>query len=74
MSSPARLHKVEDKTTMEKIDQVLMRYAHILLPILVVILIFLIIMVIVAIVNMSSTPNISVVESGNYYNHLKDVI
>ena len=73
-SSPARLHKAEEVSIMDKIESFLNRYAYILLPILIIVLLFLIIALIVAFIGMTSAHNVSMVESGNYYNHLKDVI
>lgn len=78
MSSPARLHKVEEKSTMAKImeciDIFAMKYAHILLPIFIIILVLLLIVLAFAIVDISSAHNMVTVDSGNYYYHLKEVI
>ena len=73
MSSPARLQKeVEDKSIMAIIDRICMKYAWILLPIFIIVLLVLILVLIVVIVDISSAH--IVMDSGNYYNHLKDVI
>lgn len=74
MSSPVRLHKAEEKSTMDKIDEFLMRYAYILLPIVLIVLLFFCIVLAVTIVDISSAHTPVMVESGNYYNHFKDVI
>ena len=73
-SSPARLHKAEDMSIMAKIESFLNRHVTILLPILIIVLLFLIISLVMAFIDMSSAHNVVMVESGNYYNHLKDVI
>lgn len=77
MSSPARLQKeTEDLSLMVKIEIFLNRHVNILLPILIIVLLFLIIALVMTFIDMSSAHNTTVVmvESGNYYNHLKDVI
>lgn len=76
MSSPKRLCKAEEVSIMDLIEIFLNRYAYILLPILIMLLLFLIIALAVAVIDITSAHNTSVVmvESGNYYNHLNDVI
>lgn len=76
MSSPKRLCKAEEVSTMDLIESFLNRYAHILLPILIIVLLFLIIALVMAVIDITSAHNTTVVmvESGNYYNHLKDII
>jgi len=69
MSSPARLAK--KKTTSEKMEDYVLSHAHIILPLAIIILLLLIGAVIGVVI---SGGNITVVESGNYYNHFKDVI
>ena len=74
-SSPARLHKkAEDMSLMTRIEIFLNRHVNILLPILILMLLFFIIVLVLAFIDMSSAHNVVMVESGNYYNHLKDVI
>lgn len=70
-NTPVRLQKQEEKTM--KIEDWLLAHANILLPILMVILLLLIIGVIWSIATMGGT-NMTMVESGNYYYHLQDVI
>ena len=72
MSSPKSLKKAEEKT----MEAFLMKHANIILPILIIVLLFLIIALVIAFIDISSAHNntIVMVESGNYYNHLKDVI
>ena len=73
MSKPARLHKVQDNSTMkEDMELFLQRYAPYILLILIIVLCVLIIALVVAMVTHGN--NMTMVESGNYYNHLKDVI
>lgn len=70
MSTPVRLSKVEEKTSiMDQIEPVLLRYSHIILPLLLIILISLTIFLVAIVLK-----DVSAVESGNYYYHLKDVI
>ncbi len=74
MSSPKSLHKVEEVSVMAKFELFLLQHTRILLPILLIILLFLIIALAVAVIDICSAHNLMVVESGNYYNHLKDII
>lgn len=74
MSSPARLQKAEEVSVMDKIESFMCRYAYILLPIFIMVLLFLIIALAVVFIDITSAHNVVMVESGNYYNHLKDVI
>ena len=72
MNNPVRLNKVEEKP-MSKIEQFLLGHANIILPILMIVLLLLIIGVIWSIATMGG-GNMTMVESGNYYYHLQDVI
>lgn len=72
MSSPVRLQKVEDVSITQKIETFLLRYAYILLPLCFIVLLILIALVIAVAIDISSAN--PMVESGNYYNHFKDVI
>lgn len=74
MSSPKSLHKAEEMSVMAMIESFLLQRATILLPILVIVLLFLIIALAVAIMDITSAHHVVMVESGNYYNHLKDAI
>ena len=76
MPSPKSLQKQEEISMMVEFESFLFKYVHIIIPMLFVILLILIIATIIAIVDISSAHNqtIVMVESGNYYNHLKDVI
>lgn len=74
MSSPARLQKTEEMSIKAAFESFLIRHANVLLPILIIVLLFLIIALAVAVVDVTSAHNIVMVESGNYYNHLQDVI
>ena len=67
-NTPVRLHKKEELTLIEKIDEELLKRSHIFVPILLVILVMLFVMLCFAIVGASA------VESGGYYYHLGDVI
>ena len=76
-SSPARLEKkVEEKSIMAKIELFLNRHVSFLLPMLLVVLLILIIALVLTVIDITSAHNQSMimVESGNYYNHLQDVI
>lgn len=73
-SSPVRLQKNEEMSVMAKIEIFLNRHVNILLPILIIVLLFLIIALVIAVIDISSAHNVVMLESGNYYNHLKDVI
>lgn len=64
MSNPVRLQKKEEFN----FEVWLLNHAHIFLPLAIIILIALIIALIYAM------TGVSAVESGNYYNHLQDVI
>lgn len=72
MTSPVRLQKVEDMSTMAKIEAFLMRYAYILLPIFIILLLLFVLALVIIVIDISSAN--SMVESGTYYNHFKDVI
>lgn len=64
MSNPVRLQKKEEFN----FEVWLLNHAHIFLPLAIIILIALIIALIYAM------TGVAAVESGNYYNHLQDVI
>ena len=64
MSNPVRLQKKEEFN----LEVWLLNHAHIFLPLAIIILIALIIALIYAM------TGVAAVESGNYYNHLQDVI
>jgi len=68
---PARLNKKEDAIFMFR-----GKYGHIIVPILLIVLIILIIALCIAFIDIATAHNNTVVmvESGQYYNHLKDVI
>ena len=70
-SSPARLDKIEEKSVMVTIEDILQRHSQILLIICLLLLLFLIIALAITIIDISG---ISMVESGTYYNHIQDVI
>lgn len=75
MSSPARLQKkAEDMSLMAQIEIFLNRHVSFLLPILLIVLLFLVIALVLAVIDISSAHTIVMVESGNYYNHLHDII
>jgi len=77
MSSPVKsLYKLNagDMSTMDKIEAFIIRYAYILLPICLIVLLFLIIALVIVAMDISSASTPVMVESGNYYNHFKDVI
>jgi len=73
-NNPARLGKGE-AISENTFESWLLSHAHIILPLLIILLIIMIIGVVIVacdISSASSTP--AMVESGNYYYHLKDVI
>ena len=65
------LHKKEEVSFLDSVGKWALQHAHIILPLLIIILLLLIGAVIGIIV---SGGNITIVESGNYYNHFQDVI
>ena len=69
--NPARLQKKQ-----ESCFTLSGRYAHIIVPIFVIILVILILVLLAVFIDMATAHNSTVVmvESGNYYNHLQDVI
>jgi len=71
MKQPARLQKQEEFGWM---DIFCSKYGHIIVFLLIILLLVLIATVILAFIDMGTTGNITMVESGNYYNHLKDVV
>ena len=72
MSKPIRLAKQEETSdSLEFIGDWALQHAHILLPLAIIILLLLIGCIIGVMV---SGGNMTVVESGNYYNHFQDVI
>ena len=68
MNTPVRLNKKETPDDMSNIEVWILNHTHIFLPLALIILFALIIALIYAI------TGVSAVESGNYYNHLQDVI
>jgi len=71
MKQPVRLAKEENYSKMEVFC---MKYSPIIVFFLLILLAALIIALIFAFLDVTSAGNITMVESGNYYNHLKDVI
>ena len=69
-NKPVRLHK-EQSSFMDRIGEWALNHAHILLPLAIIILLLLIGALIGVVL---SGGNVTVVESGNYYNHMKDVV
>lgn len=69
---PVRLQKIENETHFD-IMGTINRYAPYILVALIIILMLLIIALIIAIAQ-AGGGNITMVESGNYYYHLQDVI
>ena len=72
MSSPS-LRKKEEVSVMDRIESFLQNYATYILLFLIFVLVLLIIALFLSIADASHTTPV-MVESGNYYNHLKDVI
>ena len=69
---PARLGKQsEELGVMETFCQ---KYAHIIVFFLIILILILVAAVVIACIDMANAGNMTMVESGNYYNHLKDVI
>lgn len=66
MSTPVRLHKKLGRK--EQFESYLLRYSHIIVPILFVMLILLFVVLCYALLGVSAT------ESGTQYNHFQDVI
>lgn len=68
---PARLGKKQQESC-----TILCNYSHIILPILIVVLIVLIVITVAVCIDIATAHNntMVMVESGNYYNHLQDVI
>ena len=73
MSKPVRLEKQEEFNIMKAIEGWALRNAHILLPLAIILLILLIVALVATIV-VHGGANVTMVESGNWYNHLQDVI
>ena len=75
MSKPVRLAKQEKSefNFMESVEMWALKYAHIILPLLILLLILLIVALIATFVAHGGS-NVTMVESGNWYNHLQDVI
>lgn len=71
MSKPVRLSK--EQNTMSGWESFLQRNSPYILLILFIVLLILIIATIIAVAHMGG-GNITMVESGNYYNHFADVI
>jgi len=68
---PARLNKKEDAIFMFR-----GKYGHIIVPFLIILLIILMLVLFAVIIDIATAHNntMVMVESGQYYNHLKDVI
>ena len=75
-SSPARLNKkaAEDMSIMAHLEIFLNRHVSLIIPILLIVLLFLVIALVLAVIDIASAHNLVMVESGNYYNHLHDII
>ena len=73
MKEPVRLHKQDTTSHKVMFEAFLQRYAPYILLLLIIILCILIIALIVAMATHGGA-NVTMVESGNYYNHLQDVI
>lgn len=71
-NNPIRLEKREDNS-MSKLDKWLWEHANIILPLLAIVLILLIVGLVLSIAHMGG-GNVTMVESGQYYNHLQDII
>lgn len=71
MKQPARLNKKQDAAF-----RLCGKHAHIIVPFLIILLVILIIMLFAVFIDIATAHNNTVVmvESGQYYNHLKDVI
>jgi hypothetical protein len=72
---PVRLAKEEESEFkfIESLEDWALRNAHILLPLAIILLILLIVALVATIV-VHGGANVTMVESGNWYNHLQDVI
>ena len=68
MSKPVRLHKKENFSFMEKIDDWAIHHAHILLPLAIITLLVLFVLLCYALVGVSAT------ESGVKYNQFERII
>ena len=66
--NPVRLHKEENFTSMEKIDDWAIRHAHILLPLCIITLLVLFVLLCYSLVGISAT------ESGIEYNAMERII
>ena len=73
MNDPVRLSKVNKVSHRERMEAWLNRHAPYILFLLIILLIVLIIALVMSIVAHGGA-NVTVVESGNYYNHFQDVI
>ena len=72
VNKPVRLHKEQsDLSFLDKVGEWALNHAHILLPLAIIILLLLIGALIGVVL---SGGNVTVVESGNYYNHMKDIV
>ena len=72
---PVRLAKEEESEFkfIESLEDWALRNAHILLPLAIILLILLFVALVATFV-VTSGANVTMVESGNWYNHLQDVI
>ena len=73
MNDPVRLSKVNKVSYREKMEDWVLNHAHIILPLAIILLILLIVALVATFVA-TSGANVTMVESGNWYNHLQDVI
>ena len=69
MNTPVRLDPIVEKSVMEQIESILLKYADIIVPILIIIFIILTVLLVALLLK-----NVTAMDSGNYYYHLKDVI
>lgn len=69
---PARLNHRKDET----IFMFRGKYGHIIVPVLIILLVILMLVLFAVIIDIATAHNntMVMVESGQYYNHLKDVI
>ena len=76
MSKPVRLAKQDNKSEfkfMESMEMWLLNHGHIIIPLLIILLVLLIVALIATFVAHGGS-NVTMVESGNWYNHMQDVI
>lgn len=75
MSKPVRLAKQDESEFkfMESLEMWLLQHGHIIIPLLIILLVLLIIALVATFVAHGGS-NVTMVESGNWYNHMQDVI